>query len=139
MHKYLGITFIFSLPSKLIFQIIDYIGKMLDNTPENIKGGSTAPAAHHLFNIEEDATKLSQADKDLFLHFVAQLLYLSKRPRQDIQLSVSFLCTRVIGPKTDDYKNLARVMKYIQETIGLPLMFSIETSGNIKWYVDADF
>ena len=42
-------------------------------------------------------------------------------------------------PDTDEYKKLARVMKYIQGTIGLPLIFSIDKSGNIKWYVDALF
>ena len=30
-------------------------------------------------------------------------------------------------------------MKYIQGTIGLPLIFSIDKSGNIKWYIDASF
>ena len=30
-------------------------------------------------------------------------------------------------------------MKYIQATIGLPLILSIEKYGNIKWYVDAEF
>ena len=43
------------------------------------------------------------------------------------------------GPDTDDYKNLERVMKYIQGTIGLTLILSIDKSGNIKWYVDALF
>ena len=41
--------------------------------------------------------------------------------------------------ETDDYKKLAMVMKYIQGTIGLPLIFSIDKTGNIKWYVDASF
>ena len=30
-------------------------------------------------------------------------------------------------------------MKYIQVTIGLPQIFPINKSGNIKWYVDASF
>ena len=30
-------------------------------------------------------------------------------------------------------------MKYIQGTIVLPLILSIDKSGNIKWYVDASF
>ena len=30
-------------------------------------------------------------------------------------------------------------MKYIQRIIGLPLILSIDKSGNIKWYVDASF
>ena len=43
------------------------------------------------------------------------------------------------GPDTDDYKNLSWVMKYIQLTIGLPLILSIKKSGIIKWYIDAAF
>ena len=70
---------------------------------------------------------------------MAQLLYLSKRARPDIQISVSFLFTRIIVPDTDHYKKLVRVVKYIQGTIGLPLILSIDKSANIKWYVDASF
>ena len=70
---------------------------------------------------------------------MAQLLYLSKRARPDIRIALSFLCNRVRGTDTDDYKNLAGVIKYIQGTIGLPLILSIDKSGNIKWYVDASF
>ena len=39
--------------------MIYYIGKMVDNITEDMKGESATPAAHHLFDIEEDATKLS--------------------------------------------------------------------------------
>ena len=111
VHKYLGMTIDYSLPGKLILPMIEYIRKMLDDTPEEMKGESTTPATHHLFDISEDATKLYQADTDLFHHFVAQLLYLSKRECPYIQLEVYFLCTRVRGPDTDDYKNMARVVK----------------------------
>ena len=82
--------------------MIDYIGNMLDNIPEYMKGESSTPAAHHLFDIVEDATKLSQADPELFHHFLAQLLYLSKRVRPEIQIAVYFLWNRVGGTDTDD-------------------------------------
>ena len=52
---------------------------MLDTIPEDMEGGSATPSAHHLFDIAEDATKVSQADADPFHQIVAQLLYLSKR------------------------------------------------------------
>ena len=42
-------------------------------------------------------------------------------------------------PDTDYYKNISRVMKYIKGTIGPPFILSINKSGNIKWYVDAEF
>ena len=71
--------------------MINYIGKMLDNITEYTKGESATPAAHHLFDIAEDATKLSQADADLFHHFVAHLIYLSKRARAAIHIAVFFL------------------------------------------------
>ena len=119
--------------------MINYIGKMLDDIPENMKGESATPAAHHLFDIAEDATKLYQAGAYLFHHFVAQLPYLSKRARPDIHIAVSFLCARLRGSDTYYYNNLARVMKYIQGTIGIPLILSIDKSGNIKWYIDASF
>ena len=84
-------TIDYSSPGKLILSIIDYIGKMLGDIPEDMKGESATPAAHHLFDIEEDAKKIYQADADIFHHFVAQLLYISKRAHPDIQLSLSFL------------------------------------------------
>ena len=64
------------------------MGKMIADISEDMKGESSTPDAHHLFGIAEDATKLSQADTDIFHHFVAQLLYLLKRERPDIQPSV---------------------------------------------------
>ena len=113
VHKYLRIS------------MFNYIGKMLDDIPKDMKGESAAPDAHHLFDISEDTTKLSQSDSDLFHHFVAQLLYLSKRVRPYIHIAVSFLFTRVRGNDTDDYKNLASLMKYIKGTIDLPLIFQL--------------
>ena len=101
VHKYLGMTIDYYLPGKVIFSMINYIGKMLNDITEYMKGESATPSAHHLFDTAEDAAKLSQAKIDLFHHFVVQLLYLSKKARPDIQLAVYFLCTRVRVPDTD--------------------------------------
>ena len=56
--------------------MIDYTGKILDNIPEDVKGVSSTLDVHHLFDIAEDATKLSQSNAELFHHFVAQLPFL---------------------------------------------------------------
>ena len=42
-------------------------------------------------------------------------------------------------PDTGYYKKLERVIKYVQGTIGLPLILSIKKYGDIKWYVDSPF
>ena len=139
IHKYLGMTIDSSSPGKVIFPMFGYIGNMLYDIPEDIKGVSATPASRHLVYIEEDETKLSWTNADLFCHFVAQLLYLSKIAHTDIHLVVSFLCTRVIDNNNEYYKNLTRSKHYLQGIFCLPLTLSIDKSGEIKWYVDAEF
>ena len=51
VHKYLGMTIDYSSPGKVILSMIDYIGKMLDDIPDVMKGESSTTAAHHLFGI----------------------------------------------------------------------------------------
>ena len=139
IHKYLRMTIYYSLPGKVKLSMVGYIGKVLNYILGDMKVESATPAAHHLFDIAENITKPSQTDAELFHIFVAQTLVPPNCALPDIQLGVSFLFTRFIYPDTNDYKNLERVMNYIQVNIGLPLIFSINKSGNIKWYVDAEF
>ena len=68
VHKYLGMKIDYSSPGKVILSMINYIGKILDNIPEDMKEESATTAAHHLFDIAEDASKLYQADADPFCH-----------------------------------------------------------------------
>ena len=75
----------------------------------------------------------------MFLQYTAKILFLSKRARPDIKLTVAFLCTRVQKSDTDDYKKLAKVMKYLESTIGLPLILGMDKDKVVKWYVDAAF
>ena len=59
IHKYLRMTIDYSLPGKVKFSIVNCIGNILNYTPEGMKGESSTPAAHHIFYIDKDATKLS--------------------------------------------------------------------------------
>ena len=56
-----------------------------------------------------------------------------------MQFAIAFLCTRVKNPDTDDYKKLARHMKYLEATIELSLILGMNESRNIRWYVDGAF
>ena len=49
VHKYLRITIHYSSPSKEIFSMIDYIGKIIDDITEYMKGELSILDAHHLF------------------------------------------------------------------------------------------
>jgi hypothetical protein len=107
----------------------------------DMDGETATPAANHLFEVNEKSgeIQLDPATADLFHHNVAKLLFLCKRARPDIQTAISFLCTRVKSPDTDDYKKLARVMRYLRGTINMPLTLEADSVQLVKWWVDASF
>ena len=69
---------------------------MLEGIPEYMKGKSATPAVHHLFDTAEDVTKLSLTNSEILHHLMAHLLYILNQAQLDIQLVISFLCTKVI-------------------------------------------
>ena len=75
-------------PGKGKFTTVDYIEKMLDALPEDVKVESATPSTHHLFYITGKLTHFSKEDEEKFHHFVAQLLYISKRDKPSIQINV---------------------------------------------------
>jgi hypothetical protein len=70
---------------------------------------------------------------------VAKLLFLSKRAQPDILTAVSFLCTRVKKPDVDDYKNLARLMRYLRGTTDIRLTLEYNNTHVINWWAKASF
>ena len=66
-----------------------------------MKGSKHTAAPEYLFwTNNKQATKLSAEMSDLFHKITAQLLWISKQGKPDLQLGTSFLCcTRVQSPK----------------------------------------
>ena len=139
IHDYLGMMLDFSLPGKVQIKMEDYISNMLAALPADMAGVATTPAAEHLFKINDTPTHLTDADAMLFHHNVAKLLFLCKRARPDLQTAVAFLSTRVKQPDHDDYKKLARAMKYLRNTITLPLTLEADDLQLVHWWIDGAF
>ena len=140
IHEYLGMTIDFSDPGKVIFSMIDYVQKLIDETPEELlKGACTSPASNHLFNVNADCDKLDPSTAILYHHLVAQLLYLGKRTRPDLLLAVSFLCTRVQSPDEDDWKKLGRCIRFLRDTKNDKLTLQADNMSSISWWIDASF
>jgi hypothetical protein len=130
----------FSTPSKVQISIYNYINKILDDAPANMNGIAPTPAANYLFEVNStNPTFFNAADAELFHHMVAQLLFLCKRAQPDIQTAVSFLCTRVQKPDTDDYKKLTCVIKYLHGSMLLPLTLEASNTKMMQWWVDASY
>jgi hypothetical protein len=93
----------------------------------------------HLFDVDEDATKLKTEQKEIFHRITAKLLFVSRRGRPDIQLPIAFLCTRTTKSDIDDWKKLKRLLQYLHTSVDLTLTLSAEDMTVIKWWVDASY
>jgi hypothetical protein len=92
-----------------------------------------------LFYVRDDPIYVDDDKATIYVHIVMQLLYLAQRGRPDIRPAVAFLCTRLKKPDEDDYKKLARVVKYLRGTVDLTLTLSADKDGVIMWWVDASY
>ena len=113
VHDYLRMMLDFSNQDKVMISMESCIDQILCDLPEGIKGSATSPAAKHLFKLKSSPESLNKETVYLCHHIMVQLLFLCKCTRPDIQNAVSALCTKVKGADKDDYKMLARVMKYL--------------------------
>jgi hypothetical protein len=139
VHDYLGMRIDYTNKGKVNITMIPYIQHMIDELPEDMAGTSLTPAGNHLFTVDDAAQKLDADTSIMFHHNTAKLLFLCKRARPDIQTAVAFLTTRVKGPDVDDYKKLARVMKYLRSTADMPLTLEADNNQLVKWWIDASF
>ena len=81
----------------------------------------------------------NQWKAEIFHSLTMQLLYLGQRGRPDVLTAVSFLSGRVQAPDRDDYKKLARAIRYLRATQDLVLRLSTGRDGMIRWWIDASF
>ena len=139
VHDYLGMKLDYSKTGKVIIDMEEYINEVLTGVPEDMGGTAATPAAEHLFKTRQNAGDLDHETKELFHHITAQLLFLCKRGRPDVQTAVSFLCTRVKKPDNDDYKKLARVIKYLRRTKFIKLTLEADHLNMNHWYIDGAF
>jgi len=97
--EYLGLTLDYSEKGRVRISMYEYVKKIVNESPDDMKGIAKTPASSHLFHTNADCRKLPEKTAQLFHHITAKLLYLCKRTRQDIQTAVAFLCTRVKKPR----------------------------------------
>ena len=69
-----------------------------------------------LLNINNEAGKLAEDQRNQFHTFVMKSMFLSKIGRPDISPAISFLCTRVRNPVVDDWSKLTKMMIFSKKT-----------------------
>ena len=96
-----------------------YLKESIEAFGEIIDKGASTPAKENLFEINE-SKELDEDKSERFHHVVSKLLYISKRARIDIDLTISFLCTRVSKSTEEDWEKLRRLLQYMHMTIDMP-------------------
>ena len=137
IFPYLGMNFDYSEEGKVKVTMSGYIDDLMRYT--NTCGTCTTPATDQLFNVREDSVKLDDARREEFHSIVAKCLYLSKRVRVDILLTVSFLTTRVLCPDEDDWNKLSRLLKYLNGSRNIGLCLEPGESKSLCAYIDASY
>ena len=69
----------------------------------DMQGSAPNPAKENLFKVDEYSELLDEDEAEFFHRITAQLLFACKRARPDLQVAVSYLCTRVKAPNRSDY------------------------------------
>jgi hypothetical protein len=135
IHKYLGMTFYYSVPGQVKIKMLDYVDEILaafDKAEPKCGGTKTSEAPDSLFKVDEDCEKLAQAKAVEFHNLVAKTLYATKRARPDTCTAIAFLTTRVREPDKDDWTKLVHLMRYIRGTHTMLLILSANRSGILK-------
>ena len=118
--------------------MIDYIAECFEAFGEPIVRGANTPAKHNLFEVSDD-TKLSEEKMDILHSIVAKLLFVSKRARVDIDLAISFLCTRVSCSTKVDWEKLRRLLHYLYATLKMPRIIGAHGMEVLTTYVDTSY
>ena len=70
---------------------------------------------------------------------MSKLLYVSKRARVNIDLTIAFLCTRVSKSTDEDWNKLRRLLKYLNVTIYMPRILVANGLEILQTWVDASY
>ena len=138
-HTYLGMKLVFDDNKGIKIDMKDYVKDMINDYPDELSGKSKTPANEKLFKVNEKSQKLKKEKAELFHTMVAKGLFLSKRSRPDIQMTIAFLCTRVRDPTMEDWYKLHRLLDYLKRTKDECLVMKMDNTGTIKWYIDVAY
>ena len=135
--SFLGMTIDMEEAGRAIVSMRGFVDEFVNDYPENKLVSS--PSNNELFEISDDDVPLAEQDRKLFHTIVAKLLYLGKRIRPDILLTVGFLCTRVTKATERDKIKLQRLINYVHATKDKKLTLKVEYPVRVFCFVDASY
>ena len=95
VHDYLAMIMDFTQKGALKIDMKYYIKGMLEEFLFEIKSTKGTPWTEKLLKVQEDAKKLEEEWRSIFLTYVMKAMFLCKRARPDIDQAIAFLSSRV--------------------------------------------
>jgi len=141
-HTFVGMNIEFTEKRTVTIFMKDYIKECKEAYEEaggKVNGRGNTPATDTLFWIDDTSEQLDDSRSEVFHHIVSKLLYVSKRARIDIDLAISFLCTRVSKSTEQDWDKLRRVLVYLQNTKDMGRTIGAENLDVLHTWVDASY
>jgi hypothetical protein len=142
VHTYLGKTLDYTICGQVKITMIGYVDEILtafNKVDPKGCGTNTSTASKNLFKINKDCEKLQPGKAMEFHNLVAKTLYATKCARPVTCTAITFLMMRVQAPNKDDWNKLVHLMKYLRGRRTMLLILSTNSSGILKWWVDASF
>jgi len=144
VHDYLGMIMEHDRETRTVKinmkkYIEDTITGITEEEPELILRHAATPATDNLFRTRECVEKISLKQAKIYHSVVAKLLFVAKRARPDILLTVLFLATRVKNPDLDNWKKLLRVLGYLQGTAEITFTLTCEKLDKLTWFIDGSY
>ena len=118
-HDFLGMGIAFRDDGTVAIDMKDHIRETIElfEEIEKIDIQVSSPANGKLFSVDENAERLVGRKSEVFHSVVAKVLFIMKRARPDMELTNSFLCTRVSKSTVEDWEKLKRAMAFLRDTI----------------------
>lgn len=139
-NKHLFVGMNFEIKNKqLHIAMPEYIKECIESFCEEIVHMAKTPAKGNLFEIDKLSKKLDEKRAEIFHHIVAKLLFVSKRSRIDIALTIAFLFTRVDKSTEDDWLKLKRLLEYMKLTIDMVRIVMTDNLNILRSFVDASY
>ena len=136
--EYIGMIFNFNDDQTVTVTMEGFIDDFLLGV-EDIPGTDAYPANKNLFNVRADAAALDNTRRDRFHSIMAKVLYLSKRVRPDLLVTVAYLIRRVQCSDEDDWNKLCRLVRYIRGSRTLGIRLAGNGQLSITAYIDASY
>ena len=138
-HVFVGMDIEFMGEGKVKILMKEYLEESIVAFGEDLGKKANTPAKGDLFTIDEESEDLDADKSERFHHIVSKLLFVSKRARLDIELAISFLCTRVSKSTMQDWEKLRRLLSYLQCTIDMPRIIGANGFEILQPYVEASY